>query len=359
MDRFLVCPETRLPLELVRLEAAQEAIADGRALSTRAAGDAPPIGPTASVLLRKDARAAYPVIDGVPVLMLPEVLVSPDAPRSFDLADPRWAEAYEEMAHYNVLSETPSMSEHLFDLIELAMEPSAQETFPTPVEAWIDNVYDGGAQEDAYRHLLPIEGETVVQIGGAAPHAIKFLLAGAAEAWLATPVPGEAFLSLQLADAAGVSDRFHAVLAVGEQLPFADGSVGRVYSGGSIHHTVTEHSFPEIRRVLIPGGRFAAVEPWRAPFYGVGTKLLGKRERNVHCRPMTAERVAPIYTAFPAATVVHHGTFTRYLLLALAKAGLELPAPAVRRVLRFDDSIASVSKSLQDRGSSVALLAQS
>ena len=286
------------------------------------------------------------------------MLTSPDAPRSFDLTDLRWAEAYEEMEHYNDRSVIPGQYERLLGLIEPAMEPSAQAAFPTPVAVWIDNVYDGGAQEDAYRHLMPIEGETILQIGGTTIHAIKFLLAGAAEAWLATPIPGEAFLSLRLAEAAGVSSRFHAVLAVGEQLPFADGSVGRVYSGGSIHHTVTGQSFPEIRRILMPGGRFAAVEPWRAPFYGIGTTFFGKRERNVHCRPMTAERVAPIYSAFRSATVRHHGTFTRYLLLALAKAGLELPAPAVRAVLRLDDSIASLSKSLQDRGSSVALLGQ-
>jgi hypothetical protein len=56
---------------------------------------------------------------------------------------------------------------------------------------------------------------------------------------------------------------------------------------------------------------------------------------------------------------VHHGTFTRYPLLVLAKAHLALPRSAVRAVLRADDRIASSSSWLRDKGSSVALLAQS
>ena len=356
----LVCPETRQPLELIDLEAAEDALAGGDALVARsAASGPPPVGPTASVLLRKDGLGAYPITDGVPVLMLPEVLVSPGASRSFDLNDPRWAEAYEEMAHYNGRSVTPGQRDRLFGRIEPVMTGPARETFPVPLDAWIDNVYDGGSQEDAYRYLQPLEGQLVLQIGGTAIHAIKFLLAGAAEAWHATPMLSEALLSLRLAEAAGVADRFHAVLAVGEQLPFADGSFGRIYSGGSIHHTTTEQSFPEIRRVLEPGGRFAAVEPWRAPLYGVGIRVFGKRERNVHCRPMTAERVAPLYSTFPVAAVMHHGTFTRYPLLALAKAHMALPRSAVRAVLRADDRICSASSWLRAKGSSVALLAQS
>src|SRR5574338_619544 len=39
----------------------------------------------------------------------------------------------------------------------------------------------------------------------------------------------------------------------------------------------------ECARVLAPEGRFAAVEPWRGPLYGIGTALLGKRDRRVRC----------------------------------------------------------------------------
>ena len=49
----------------------------------------------------------------------------------------------------------------------------------------------------------------------------------------------------------------------------------------------TELAMPEIARVLKPGGRFSAMDPWRAPLYAIGTKILGKREVNVYCRPLT------------------------------------------------------------------------
>ncbi len=42
----------------------------------------------------------------------------------------------------------------------------------------------------------------------------------------------------------------------------------------------TEVAMPEIARVLKPGGKFACNDPWRAPLYGIGTKILGKREKS-------------------------------------------------------------------------------
>ncbi len=48
---------------------------------------------------------------------------------------------------------------------------------------------------------------------------------------------------------------------------------------------MTEMAAAECGRVLSPGGKLAAVEPWRASLYAIGTKLFGKRE-HAACQPM-------------------------------------------------------------------------
>jgi hypothetical protein len=121
---------------------------------------------------------------------------------------------------------------------------------------------------------------------------------------------------------------------------------------GAFHHTITERAFPEIRRVLKPGGKFAAIEPWRAPGYRVGIRVFGKRERGVNCRPMELERVLPLFRAFDDARVTHHGTFTRYSLIALGKLGVRPRIQTIDRITRIDDNLASKS-SLRKYGSSV------
>jgi ubiquinone/menaquinone biosynthesis C-methylase UbiE len=69
-----------------------------------------------------------------------------------------------------------------------------------------------------------------------------------------------------------------------EQLPF-DGEVfDAIYSGGCLHHMLTELAGPEIQRVLAAGGRFAAVEPWQTVIHRVGTRIVRKREKNAYCK---------------------------------------------------------------------------
>lgn len=169
---------------------------------------------------------------------------------------------------------------------------------------------------------------------------------------------GEALFARDLAAAFGVRDKFRAVVGIAEEIPLHDASFDRVYSGGCIHHTITERAFPEIRRVLRAAGKFAAIEPWRAPMYETGIKLFGKRERGVNCRPMEQERVLPLFRTFDNAVVTHHGTFTRYPLIALGKLGVRPRSQTINRITRFDDNLASKS-SLRKYGSSVALLAVS
>ena len=361
---LLVCPETRRPLTLMpRMKAEQ--MFGGPLVSLRKMANAgnrqEPWDASRFVLVDEDQRRAYPVAQGVPVLLAPEMLGLEHEPRQFDLHRPKYAEAYEEMEHYNRVATEEAkdiQNSESYRLIEPFLRANRQErgSFPYPRRLWIDAVYDCASQWDAYEHVAPLTGSRVLQLGGKGVHAVKFLLAGAAEAWTVTPMLGEALCARALAEVAGVADRLRCVVAIAEELPFPSGSISVVYSGGCLHHMVTELALPEIARVLEPAGKFAAVDPWKAPLYALGTRLLGKRETEVSCRPLTASRIAPLYQSFQQARVVQHGSLTRYPLLALSKFGVPCSLRTVWSINKVDDLICSILPGFRGMGSSVALL---
>jgi SAM-dependent methyltransferase/uncharacterized protein YbaR (Trm112 family) len=367
---LLVCPETRLPLRECPLAEAESAVAGGAPLATRADSAVRPIGPTPTVMLRADTRCAYPVVDGLPLLLAPEMLMPPDSVRAFDLSAPRYAEAYEEMDYYSSVGRREAMiveesalasadaRRTTFRELARSLEApdSARASFPHPRTIWIDARFDAAAQWDAYRHLAPVQGKRVVQLGGDGRHAVKFLAAGAAEAWALSPMLGELEFARSLARSAGFAERLNCVAGLAEELPFRDSSFDVIYAGGSVHHMVTESALPECARILRPGGKFASIEPWRAPLYGIGTRVFGKREPSIHCRPMTAARALPMFTAFEQAHVIHHGSITRYPLIALERLGHSVKISTAWNINRIDDFLCSLFPPLRRIGSSVALL---
>jgi ubiquinone/menaquinone biosynthesis C-methylase UbiE/uncharacterized protein YbaR (Trm112 family) len=367
----LVCPVTGQSLRVVSLDEARARIAGGAPLKARdSTPKAPATGETDSVLLRKDDAAAYPIVSGIPVLLAPEVLVNPRAERAFDLALPQYAEAYLEMEFYNAmgleqaqaLRRSGSLTSlggmealtHL-ERLSLRSEPELA-SFPQPPTTWLYSRMDSQSEWDCYTHIGCVKGQRVLQLGGTGTVVQALLFAGAAEAVLLTPMIGEAQLAMETAKILGVADRFRCVVAVAEEIPLADESVDVAFSGGCVHHMRTEIAFPAIARVLRRGGRFAAIEPWRAPFYALGTKLLGKREPNAFCRPITAARVAPLFGAFKHARYELHGTLTRYPMLGLQKFGLFTPLDRAWRISRLDDRVCSLL-GLRKFGSGIALLA--
>ena len=367
-----VCPLTHLELIATPMEGARLRIARGEPLATRMnLGHQPkPVGETETLMLRTDGRAAYPVVDGVPILMAPEVLTDPREPAKFDLATSRYAEAYNEATFYNAeatdtasqiitassLVDLPSDSfQRLGQIFRLSTEDRAD--FPNPPLRWLMAGMDLGSEWDCYTHLAPVKNRHVLQLGGSGGIAMNLLLAGAADAILVTPMLGEARLALKLAQALGLSNRFRCVVGIAEEIPLPATSLDIVFSGGCVHHMATELAFPEIARVLRPGGKFAAFEPWRAPLYSVGTKIFGKREANPFCRPLTRDRVAPLFDAFPSAEFVQHGALTRYPMLAMQKLGAKISQETSWTVGRIDDRICSFIPGLRRFGSGVALLA--
>ena len=313
-------------------------------------------------MLQEENLWAYPIVDDLPVLITPERLVPPGLDICTTPQAARYQEASEEAHFYNAEAErdADAMSEEKLppDLAAALRATEADRAgFPEPRDLWIDAVFDSASEWDAYRHIAPLTGKRILQLGGKGTHASKFLLAGAAECWLLSPMIGELAFSVALARRCGVAERFHCAGGIAEEIPFEDGSFDAIYSGGCVHHMVTDRAFAECARVLRSGGRFAAVEPWRAPLYSIGTRLLGKREVDVNCRPLTRERVGPLSSCFRHAEVIHHGALSRYAFLAFSKLGLQPGLPIVWNVTRLDDALCTPIPWVRRAGSSVSLLA--
>jgi SAM-dependent methyltransferase/uncharacterized protein YbaR (Trm112 family) len=358
---IVVCPSSKQPLREVPLVEAERELAGGAPLREPTPIGYTPVGRTPTVLLRADGRGAYPVVDGLPILRSPEMLTPPGVERVVDVTVAPYDEAYAELAHYDQRAGSAAAdvrtSQAFRDMSRLAAIPAAERAgFPDPPGRWLDARYELTAQYDAFQHLRPLDGARVLQVGGHGLHAVRFLLAGADEAWVASPMPGELAFAVALARECGVADRLHCVAALAEELPFADGSFDAIYSQACVHHWVVQLAGPECLRVLRTGGRFAAVEPWRGPFYGVGTKVLGKRDRGVHCVVLTADRVHEPFSGFDELRVEHHGALTRYPLLALMKAGIKPSRRTIWRIGRVDDAVSGRFPRLRDSGSSVAIL---
>lgn len=362
---LLVCPVTKLGLSRASRADAQSAI--GGTLKPRSdlknakGGISKAAGVTETVLLREDKKCAYPIVDGIPILLAPELLVAEPESISFDLTDPRYAEAYEEMEFYNDRASDVVRTlndEGAIGIMPRELGATADEraSFPAPRWIWIDGTHDGAAQWDGYGFFTPLGGKRVLQIGGSGMHALKFALAGAAESWLVTPIFGEASFARQLADSAGIGERFHCAVGIAEELPLAGDSWDAVFAGGCLHHTVTSIALPEASRVLRAGGKFAAVEPWRAPLYAIGTRLLGKRE-DAYCRPIDPTRIEPVHDAFSKVEIIRHGTITRYPFIAMDKLGIPIPRALPWYFGKADDAVSSLIPGFRTMGSSIAILA--
>jgi len=360
-DRLtLICPETKLPLRRCPLAEAERSISLGQPLCARRDGTPAAIGPTAEVMLREDLKCAYPIVDGIPVLLVPEMLLAAENMRLFDLKNLRWAEAYEEMEHYNARGAGFAVRVDGGEFQPMPREILQYgDSFPRPTQFWIDAAHDAMAEMDAYSYLGKLRGKRVAQLGGSGGHAVKFLLAGAREAWLITPMVGECSHARAQARSFGLEDRLHCVAAVGEQIPLPDGALDIVYSGGCIHHMVAEYVAAEIMRVLTPGGRFSSVDPWKTILHTVGTRVLGKREKNVYCKPMTHRRLAPFHSGFSKFAVAHHGPVLRYLLLGVCQLlKVEMSASLGYRLGQFEDRTLGRIPFFRDRGGSIALMGE-
>lgn len=353
----LVCPRSKEPMQLVEAEAEATSLIKiprtGSATGDYGFGDG-------GEFLRLPDGTCYAVADGFPVLMYPEKLVARAFSEAVDLGDPRYAEAYQEMAHYNAIGNEGTShvdDETVGRLMGRLTRNTPAQTYPDPAYGWVDARHDSTAQYEAYAYLAPLTGKSYLQLGGSGSHAVKALLAGARHAMLLTPMLGEARQGRALAEYFGVADRFHAVIAIGEELPFADETYDAIYSGGCVHHMRTEYAFKELQRVLAPGGRFSSVDPWKTLLHAFGTKVFGKREGGVFCRPIDVARIAPI-SIFEKSLVKRHGPFLRYVFIVAEKYGIRLPVSTMLKIGTPDDGFGKLFGILDKYGSSIVFGAE-
>ena len=91
----------------------------------------------------------------------------------------------------------------------------------------------------------------VLDVGAGTGIVTRLLLGRGAEVVAVEPTPG---MARQLAS---VLPQVPLVRADGNRLPFADGSADLITYGQAFHWTTPDHSVPEARRVLRPGGALA------------------------------------------------------------------------------------------------------
>ncbi len=251
-----------------------------------------------------------------------------------------------------VASVSPSLS---FAKLARIFTADSRDDCPEPKSLWLAATFECPAEYETLSFIAPLRNKAVLQLGGKGTEAVKLMLAGAKEGCLVSPVESELQCCKELARLCGVA--VSCKLGTAEDIPFGDHSFDVVYSSGCAHHFRTEDAFPEISRVLRPGGRFAAVEPWRAPFYSLGTKIFGKRETEVHCRPLTTERLGNLSENFRFHDVRQHATLSRYPMIALRKLGFLTPLPVAWWLFRADDWLCSLL-GLRVYGSCAAVLAE-
>jgi SAM-dependent methyltransferase len=106
-----------------------------------------------------------------------------------------------------------------------------------------------------------LQGKRILDLGcGMGDAAVYFALRGA-QVSAVDISPGMVDVCRRLAQREGVASQVQAQAAVGERLPFADGSFDVVYGNGVLHHLDLGISGPEIARVLGPGGLGVFIEP--------------------------------------------------------------------------------------------------
>ena len=362
-NSILICPETKIPVVKKTIKEAEQILGTKLKKVDILNYNREILIDCEFVLLREDKKCVYSIIEDIPILLCPEKLVSVNERRRIDVKDIKYREAYEEMSHYNNrglesinIAEKSDICRQIDEIKDNGNK--YVDTFPDPKKIWIDALHDCLGQWDAYNFISPVNGKRILQLGGSGSHAVKFLLAGASEAWLLTPMLGEIKMAMHLAEKAGVKDMLKCVVGIAEEIPFKNNSFDAIYSGGCAHHFYMDLAMNECSRVLKEGGKIAMVDPWKHPLYSFGIKLFGKREVDVHCKPFTDTRIKSFRNNFSKTDVIHHGHILRYLFIAASKFRLVLNLSTMWKIHKLDDIMFSWLPYLKRNGGSVALLGE-
>lgn len=323
-------------------------------------------------LVTSDQQTFYPIVEGIPQLLAPEgIPLNGDASQSFiDIKLIQYREPYAEMNSYDDISShhinagdaESALGGVMRDDIRMDAEGGVYTgTFPEPAEVWLDAKGCLLAQESAYKYLTPLSDTRILQIGGHGSHLIKFLLAGAREAWLVSPMIVELRRAMLLSRRFGFEERFFAVQGIAEELPTQDDFFDRIYSGGCLHHTVMEMTGPEVHRVLKPDGKASFVDPimtvpyrmFVKPFYSRG---IGRVD-NAECSPILKEKASAFIKHFNNGSLNGYRTFVHFpLIMATRYLKFDLSIPTIKRIEQIDRAGGNLFPFVRDKFSPIACL---
>ena len=267
------------------------------------------------------------------------------------------SERVDAMTHYGSLAASAARHDELLALLTPLLAHRGR--WGEPMHLWLDNLYDSVPQREIYEHLAPTitGGGVVLQMGGTGKEAVKALLGGAGRAVHVTPVAQEAALTRRLAVELGVARSLTVLIGTGERLPVASGSIDAYLSERCLHHTDVARALREARRVLRPGGRFAAADPWHARLHGITRAVFDRQPPGLDCVPLDPRRLAALPELFAHSQVRLHGALVRYPVIALLRLGVPLRRPLIERLTEYDDRVSAHFAMLRRNGSGAAVLA--
>ncbi len=302
-------------------------------------------------LRTEDNKTFYPILGEIPQLLAPEgICIDRDTQHRISINRIQYKEPYEEMATYDEISSHYLKSDDIDSALGEGISNAFFEnkfdrsTFPEPVGIWLDAKGCATAQEEAYRHLTPLSGMRVLQLGGHGSHLVKFLMAGAREAWLVSPMLGELIRARALCRKFGLEESLVTLQGIAEEIPIQNAFLDRIYSGGCLHHTQIEMAAPEIRRILKPGGKASFVDPvmtlpyrmFIRPFYSQG---IGRVD-NAKCTPINPNKVDRFLEQFNRSRCFRSRTFVHFpLILATRYLDLNLSIPTIRLFEKVDHQL--------------------
>lgn len=296
----LVCPETKLPLEVVdraTLSGINKKI-ENRQIKGWDGATIQDIFETG--LIQREREIFYPIKESIPLLFVSDG-IHYTMPERYDAQ--AYCKEFEEIGGqvihesevYDNVAEVDLKSFDHADLKQFAdlrpgkaLQEQDLTNFPEPTTLWVDA---GLCQYYAYKFLTPCNGKRYLQIGGHGSHAIKFLLAGADEAVTVDPSFKSLIYGRKLADLFGVERGFKPIRGCSEFIPYPDNYFDYVYAGGVLHHTDIRKTSKELYRVLKKGGKGSFVEPLEGSFLNRG---LPKVAHAMHIRLSSKEETESI-----------------------------------------------------------------
>lgn len=159
----------------------------------------------------------------------------------------------------------------------------------------------------------------------------------------------------------GFEERIHLIQGIAEDIPFANDSFDRIYSGGCLHHTQIEMTGTEVHRVLKENGKASFVDPimtttyriFVRPFYEKGIGRVDEAE----CTPLDRKKVREFLKKYKAGKLLPYRAFTHFpLIMATRYFNINLSISFIKKIEEIDGALGNIFPWIRNRLSPVASL---